>query len=136
MMLVTILFHFSIAPLYLMGRDSSVGTATRYELDGPGIESRWGGKIFSTRPERPWAYPAPCTMGTGSFPGVKQLGRGVNHPPPSSAKVKERVELYLYSPSGWAFMACSRVNFTFLPLPLYLETLTLSNLAENLLHFV
>ena len=23
-------------------RDSSVGTATRYELDGPGIESRWG----------------------------------------------------------------------------------------------
>ena len=23
------------------GRDSSVGTAARYELDGPGIESRW-----------------------------------------------------------------------------------------------
>jgi hypothetical protein len=26
----------------LLGRDSSVGIATRYELDGPGIESRWG----------------------------------------------------------------------------------------------
>jgi len=25
-----------------MGRDSSVGMATRYGLDGPGIESRWG----------------------------------------------------------------------------------------------
>ena len=25
-----------------VGRDGSVGTATRYELDGPGIESRWG----------------------------------------------------------------------------------------------
>ena len=25
-----------------MGRDSSVGIATRYGLDGPGIESRWG----------------------------------------------------------------------------------------------
>ena len=25
-----------------VGRDSSVGIATRYELDGPGIESRWG----------------------------------------------------------------------------------------------
>jgi hypothetical protein len=25
-----------------MVRDSSVGIATRYELDGPGIESRWG----------------------------------------------------------------------------------------------
>ena len=24
------------------GRDSSVGIATRYRLDGPGIESRWG----------------------------------------------------------------------------------------------
>ena len=24
------------------GRDSSVGIATRYGLDGPGIESRWG----------------------------------------------------------------------------------------------
>ena len=26
----------------LMGPDSSVGIANRYELDGPGIESRWG----------------------------------------------------------------------------------------------
>ena len=25
-----------------MGRDSSVGIATGYGLDGPGIESRWG----------------------------------------------------------------------------------------------
>jgi hypothetical protein len=24
-----------------VGRDSSVGIVTRYELDGPGIESRW-----------------------------------------------------------------------------------------------
>jgi hypothetical protein len=39
-------------------------------------------------------------MGTGSFPGVKWLGRGVHHPPISSAEVKERVDLYLYSLSG------------------------------------
>ena len=26
----------------VMGRDSSVGIATRYGLDGPGIEFRWG----------------------------------------------------------------------------------------------
>jgi len=39
-------------------------------------------------------------MGTGSFPGVKRPGRGVDHPPTSSAEVKERVELYLYSLSG------------------------------------
>jgi hypothetical protein len=48
----------------------------------------------------PGAHPASCTMGTGSFPGVKRSGCGVDHPPPSSAKVIERVELYLYSPSG------------------------------------
>jgi hypothetical protein len=46
------------------------------------------------------AYPAFCTMGTESVPWVKRPGRGVDHPPPSSTKVKERVELYLYSPSG------------------------------------
>ena len=33
------------------GRDSSVGIATRYELDGPGIESQWG-RDFQ-RPSRP-----------------------------------------------------------------------------------
>ena len=45
------------------------------------------------------AHPASSTMGTGSFPGVNGPGRGVNHPPPSSAEVKERAGLYLYSPS-------------------------------------
>jgi hypothetical protein len=45
----------------------------------------------------PGAYPAFYTMGTGSFPGVKRPGRGVDHAPPSSAEVKERVELHLYS---------------------------------------
>jgi hypothetical protein len=39
-------------------------------------------------------------MGTGSFQGVKQPGHGIDHPPSSSAKVKERVELYLCSPYG------------------------------------
>jgi len=34
-----------------IGRDSSVGIATRYELDGPGIESRWR-REFS-HPSRP-----------------------------------------------------------------------------------
>ena len=28
-----------------VGRDSSVGIATRYGLDGPGIESRWGARF-------------------------------------------------------------------------------------------
>jgi hypothetical protein len=45
------------------------------------------------------------------FPGVKRPGRGVDHPPPSSAEVKERVELIHLLPL-WAFVACSRLKFT------------------------
>jgi len=48
----------------------------------------------------PGAYPASYTVGTGSFLEVKWLGRGVDLPPPSSAKLKERLELYLYSLYG------------------------------------
>jgi hypothetical protein len=46
------------------------------------------------------AHSASYAMGTGSFPGVKRPGRDVDHPPLSSAEVKERVDLYLYFPSG------------------------------------
>ena len=46
------------------------------------------------------AHPASYAMGTGSFPGVKRPGRGVDYSPPSSAEVKKRVVLYLYSHSG------------------------------------
>ena len=82
------------------GRDSSVGIPTRYELDGPGIEFRWG-EMFRTRPDRPWGPPSLLYNGYRvSFPGVKRTGRGVEHPSPSSAEVKERIELYIYANSG------------------------------------
>ena len=41
-----------------VGRDSAVGKATRYGLDGPGIKSWWGGGIFRTHPDRPWGPPS------------------------------------------------------------------------------
>jgi hypothetical protein len=81
-------------------RDSSVGIATRCGLDGPGIESWWGARFSAPVQTGSEAHPASCTMGTGSFAGVKQQVRGTDHPPPSSAEVKERVELYLCSPSS------------------------------------
>jgi hypothetical protein len=48
----------------------------------------------------PEAHPASYTMSIGSFPGVKWPGRDVDHPPPFRAEVKDRAELYLYSPLG------------------------------------
>ena len=56
---------------------------------------------FNTRPDRPWDLPSPLYNGYRvSFPGVKRWGRCVNRPLPSSAEVKERVQLYLYSQFG------------------------------------
>jgi len=39
-------------------------------------------------------------MGTRSFLGVKWPELGIDHPPPSSTEVKERVKLYLCFPFG------------------------------------
>jgi hypothetical protein len=94
-----IIIHVIILHVSSVDQDSSVGIATRYGLDGPGIESRRGARFSASVQTGPVAHPASYTMGTGSFSGVMRLGRGVDHPPPSSAEVKERVELYLYSPS-------------------------------------
>ena len=82
-----------------VGRDSLVGIATAYGLDGSVIESRWRRDFpHLSRPALRPTQP-PCTMGTGSFPGVR-CGRGVTLTPHPLLvpKVKNRVELYLYSP--------------------------------------
>ena len=89
--------HFIINIVHARG---AVGIATRYGLDGPGIESRWGARFSAPVQTGSGAYPASCTVGTGSFPGVKRPGRGADHPSPPQRRGHERVELYLYSPSG------------------------------------
>jgi hypothetical protein len=89
---------------------SVVGIATAYWLDGLGIESRWWVEIFRTCPDRPWGPTSLLYNGYRVFPGGKvRPGREVDHSPPSSAEVKNRVELYRYSP----FVACERVNPTY-----------------------
>ena len=96
------------------GWDSVVCIATRYGLDGPGIESPCG-RDFLTLPDRPWGPPSLLyNEYRVSFPGVKRPGRGVDHPPPSSAEVKEKVELYLYFPSGpsWPVLGRTLPFFT------------------------
>jgi hypothetical protein len=51
----------------------------------------------------------------GSFPGVKRPGREADHSLPSSAEVKERVELYRHSPNKPSWRGAQlkhRNNFT------------------------
>ena len=81
-------FFFHIDVLVLVGSGNAVGIATRYGLDGPGIESLWGRDFpHPSRPDR--AHPTSFTMGTGSFPGLKRPGRGVHHLPHLASRLKD-----------------------------------------------
>jgi len=71
----------------LEGPGSSVGIATAYGLDSPGIESRWG-EFFRTCPDRPWGPPSLLYNGYRVFSGGKVRPRRDADPsPPSSAEV-------------------------------------------------
>jgi hypothetical protein len=50
------------------GPGSSVGIATGYGLDGPGIASRWG-EIFRNCADRPWGPSSLLYNGYRVFPG-------------------------------------------------------------------
>ena len=90
----------------IRGHDSSVGTSTTLRAGRSWDRIPVGSRFSAPIQTGPGAYPASCTMGTGSFPGVKRLGRGAEHPPPSKYRGHETVGLYLYSPSGplWPVM--------------------------------
>jgi len=51
---------FTQNPDVNVGRDSAVGIATRYGLDGPGIEFQWG-RDFPP-PSRPALGPTQCSI--------------------------------------------------------------------------
>jgi len=66
--------HFGEHSLGDGERDGSVGIATCYGLDGPGIETSWGGEIYRTRPDRPWGPPSFLFNAYRFFPGGKAAG--------------------------------------------------------------
>ena len=86
-----IIINNNLAPVLRCGPGSSLGIATGYGLDGPGIKSRWGARFCAPVQTGPGAHPASCTMnGYRVFPGSKECpGRDADPSPPSSAVVKK-----------------------------------------------
>jgi hypothetical protein len=81
-------------------RDSVVGIATDYGLDGRGVGVRFpvGPRIFSTpyrRAVSPTQHLTKWVPGALS-PGVKRQGRDADHSPPTSAQVKK---MWIYTPA-------------------------------------
>ena len=52
--------------------DSSVDIATRYGLDDPGIEYRWGARFSAPVQTVPGAHPVSYTMATGWQHGYRR----------------------------------------------------------------
>jgi len=73
-LLLLLLVVVVVVVVVVVGRDRAAGTATRYGLDGPGIESLWEARfsapVFTGHESHPVSY----TMGTGSSPEGKTAG--------------------------------------------------------------
>jgi hypothetical protein len=90
------MFLFAISRIYILSsvarsRESAVGTATGYRLDGRGVGVRVPVRarfFLHVAQTGSGAHPAFYSMGIeGSFPGGKRPGREADHSPPS-AEVK------------------------------------------------
>jgi len=77
-------------------QNSVVGIVSSYRLGGPGFESQQEQNIFvSLELSRLAVVPIqlPFRLILGFFSGIKQMGREVDHSPPSYTRV-----MYLHSP--------------------------------------
>ena len=107
----TIIYTIKNASLYivLLSRYSyslrARRSGDRTPVRGRDFPHRYRPALRPTQPPVRWV--------PGVFRGVKLPGRGVDHPLPSSAEVKGRVELDIFSPL-LVFVACYRVTFSFM----------------------
>ena len=125
---VRIVIFVTISILF-RGPGSSVGIATELRAGRSGVESRWG-RDFPPVQTGPGAHPASCTVGTGSFSGIKR-GRGVlltTHPLLVSRSWKRRA---IPLPTLWATPGLERnyFTFTFTLIVFYLRTLLVTQIV-------
>jgi len=82
----------------------------------------------------PRVLQASYTAGTRPFLKIKCLGHGINHKPPSTTKVKERVEVHLYSSSSPSVFSRQVIRSTLvylLLLPKKINTKVLQKYTTN-----
>ena len=128
---VTLTLKFSSLLPVIRRPGSSVGIATGYGLDSPGIESRWGRDFpHMTRPALGPTQP-PVQLVPALIPGVKS-GRSVTLTPHPLLVAWSRKGRAIPVLPLWAvrpvqsLSACTRVHFT-LPQCLYKGTLYLTS---------
>ena len=95
-------FIHNITKATCVDRDSAIRTATRYGLDGLGIESRWGAR-FSAPPDPPLGPTQPLVKWaprTASFPGVNWPGRDADNTPNLAPKLKKEYSYTFTPPVG------------------------------------
>jgi hypothetical protein len=92
---------FFSSTIFMVGRDSAVGIANALRARRSGDRIPVAARFYAPVQIFSEVYPASYTMDNESFPVIKRPGRGVDHPPLSSADSKERVELYIYSGPLW-----------------------------------
>ena len=85
----------------LVGLDSTVGIATRYLSDGPGIASRRG-QVSTPVQTDPGAHPTSRTMETGSFSRLMWPGRRADHPHHLAPRLKKSIVIPLHR--NWALL--------------------------------
>ena len=75
-------------PFHVSLHQSNAGIAQSVQVGRSGDRISVGVRFSEPVQIGPDTHPSSITVGTVSFPVVKRSGRGVNHLPPSSNKVK------------------------------------------------
>jgi hypothetical protein len=107
--------QISTCTSHFLERDSTVGIANHYGLDGPGIETLWGRGFPQPSGPALASTRSPIKLVPRLFFGGKAVGAWRWPLTPFNAEFKEGIELYLYSPSVLPQPVLGRS----LPLPLF-----------------
>ena len=108
---VSFFFFFLCAQTFLLRKCIHINVS-HYGLGGTGIACQLVG-LSAPIQNGPGACPASYLVGAGFFLGVNWSDHGIEHPSPTSHKVKERVLLYCYCGLSWAVLGWTSPFFIF-----------------------